>query len=154
MKYKKEFEVFIFVIVLFILNGLIMTNINTKPDEWYKKIKKSELTPPGYVFGIVWSILYILIIIAYTIGLSKLNYELWIIPTLQLLLNFSYSPVFFYYKNILGGAILTTLILIFTLVTLYIFSKKTIEAVYILIPYVIWLLFANYLAWSIYFLNN
>jgi benzodiazapine receptor len=154
MNVVEEIKAFSIIIMLFIANGLIMYNVPTKPDKWYMDLKKSPLNPPGYVFGIVWTILYMLIITSYTMALPKLDYVYWIIPILQLLLNFAYSPVFFYYKEIFGAAILTTLILIFTLMTIYIFSLKTYVAVYLLIPYVMWLLFANYLAWSVYFLNK
>jgi benzodiazapine receptor len=157
MKYnitKKQIEGFILVIFLFIINGIIMFNFPSKPDKWYMDLKKSKLNPPSYLFGIVWPILYILIIISYTIALANLNYIYWIIPIIHLLLNFSYSPVFFYYKNLLGAAILTTLILIFALITMYIFSFKSYLSVYLLIPYIIWLLFANYLGWSVYLLNK
>jgi len=151
---KKQIEAFIVVICLFILNAIIMYNYSSKPDKWYMDLKKSSLNPPSYVFGIAWSILYILIIISYIIAFSQLDYIYWIIPIIQLLLNFSYSPIFFYYKNLLGAAIITTLILFFTIITIYIFSLKSYNSVYLLIPYILWLIFANYLAWSVYILNK
>jgi tryptophan-rich sensory protein len=151
---KKQIEGFIVVIILFIINGIIMYNYPSEPDKWYMDLKKSPLNPPGYVFGIAWTILYILIIISYTIAFGNLDYIYWILPIIHLLLNFSYSPVFFYYKKILGAAILTTLILIFAIITMYIFSFKSYLSVFLLIPYIIWLLFANYLSWSVYFLNK
>jgi len=150
----KQIEAFIVVIILFIINGIIMFNFSSKPDKWYIDLKKSTLNPPSYVFGITWTILYILIIISYTIAFSQLDYLYWIIPIIQLLLNFAYSPIFFYYKKLLGAAILTTLIFIFTIITIYIFSLKSYIAVFLLIPYILWLLFANYLAWSVYILNK
>jgi len=139
---------------LFIINGIIMYLFPSRPDEWYKKLKKASLNPPSYVFGIAWTILYILIIVAYIIAFRELDYSYWIIPIIHLLLNFSYSPIFFHYKLLFGSAILTTLILIFALITMYIFSFKSMTAVYLLIPYILWLLFANYLAWSVAVLNN
>jgi benzodiazapine receptor len=150
----RQIEAFVVVIILFIINGIIMVNYSSKPDKWYMDLKKSPLNPPSYVFGIAWSILYLLIVISYTIALSQLDYVYWILPIIQLLLNFSYSPVFFYYKKLLGAAILTTLILIMTIITMYIFSLKSSVAVYLLIPYILWLIFANYLAWSVYLLNK
>lgn len=82
------------------------------------------------------------------------NYN--IIPVIHLLLNFLYTPMFFYFKQKLGSAILTLLILIFEILTVIQFglTDKTMISVYLMIPYLIWLLFANYLAWSIYKLNN
>jgi len=128
-----------------------------KVDEWYMKtLKKPFLNPPSFVFPIAWSILYLLMGVSYYYGLYKKEAIFWILPIIHLIFNLSYSPVFFYFKQLLGGAILTTIILITALMVMYQFyyySKYPI-AVYLLIPYILWLLFANYLAWSIYFLNN
>lgn len=142
------------VIFLFSINFIIMFIYPSRPDEWYKKLKKAPINPPSYIFGIVWTILYILIAISYIIAFNLLDYSYWIIPIIHLLLNFSYSPVFFYYKQLYGAAILTLLILIFALITMYIFSFKSMISVYLLIPYILWLIFANYLAWTIAIINN
>ncbi len=151
----KLFITIITVFILFTINIISSKLIYpSNPDKWYKDLKKSSLNPPSYVFGIAWTILYILIVAAYIIGLRELDYSMWIIPIIHLLLNFSYSPIFFYYKLIYPAAILTTLILIFALLTMYIFSAKSLIAVYLLIPYILWLLFANYLAWSVVVLNK
>ena len=70
--------------------------------------------------------------------------------------NFSYSPMFFYFKKILGSAILTLIILIFAIMTMVQFAitNKNLISVYLMIPYILWLIFANYLAWSIYKINK
>ena len=83
----RQIEAFVVVIILFIINGIIMVNYSSKPDKWYMDLKKSPLNPPSYVFGIAWSILYLLIVISYTIALSQLDYVYWILPIIQLLLN-------------------------------------------------------------------
>lgn len=147
-------------LVLFIpiplLLGSLISNIG-RPDKWYnKKLKKPELNPPNYVFPIVWTILYIMIGISYFLALRKTkDIKYWILPILHLLLNFSYSPMFFYFRELLLSAILTTLILITGLMIIYQFSKldKSLISTYLLIPYIIWLCFANYLSWSIYLIN-
>ena len=147
-------------LVLFIpiplLLGSLISNIG-RPDKWYnKKLKKPELNPPNYVFPIVWTILYIMIGISYFLALRKTkDIKYWILPILHLLLNFSYSPMFFYFRELLLSAILTTLILITGLMVIYQFSKldKSLISIYLLIPYIIWLCFANYLSWSIYLIN-
>ena len=147
-------------LVLFIpiplLLGSLIGNIG-RPDKWYNnKLKKPELNPPNYIFPIVWTILYLMIGISYYLALSKTNdIKNWILPILHLLLNFSYSPMFFYFRELLLSSILTTLILITGLMIIYQFSilDKSLISTYLLIPYIIWLCFANYLSWSIYFIN-
>jgi benzodiazapine receptor len=147
-------------LVLFIpiplLLGSLIGNIG-RPDKWYNnKLKKPELNPPNYIFPIVWTTLYLMIGISYYLALSKTNdIKNWILPILHLLLNFSYSPMFFYFRELLLSSILTTLILITGLMIIYQFSilDKSLISTYLLIPYIIWLCFANYLSWSIYLIN-
>ena len=64
--------------------------------KWYKDLKKSSLTPPSYVFGIVWPILYILLIIYFVLGLSQKGSERALIYFgAQMVLNLSWTYVFF-----------------------------------------------------------
>lgn len=127
----------------------------TRPDKWYFDLKKPLYNPPSYIFSIAWFILYILIGISYYLALSGLSYEYWIIPIIHLLLNFMYTPIIFVFKRLLESAF----IVLFTLITLIIvmilfYNYEKYISVLLLIPYLFWLLFANYLAWSVYYLNK
>lgn len=127
----------------------------TKPDDWYKKLNKPELMPPGYVFSIAWSILYILIGVSYYLALKDKKFVYWIIPLLHLLINFMYTPVMFTFHKLLESAIIVLLTLITLLLVMALFySYKKYVSVYLLIPYLLWLIFANYLGWSVYDLNK
>ena len=142
------------IIILPVIIGFVIGQLS-RPGEWYLKLNKPKLTPPSYVFGIAWSILYILIGISYYLALKDKSFEYWLIPIIHLILNFSYSPMMFIYKKLFESAIITSLILITAIITLILFYKyKKIISVVLLIPYIIWLCFANYLAWSIYLLNK
>ena len=133
----------------------ILIGILSKPDDWYFNLKKPKLTPPGYVFGIAWSILYTLIAISYYLALWDKSFAYWIIPIIHLLLNYSYTPLIFVYKRLLESAIITSLVLLTAIIVMILFYKYgNMISVYLLIPYIIWLSFANYLAWSIYKLNK
>ena len=59
---NKKLSIFVFVILALILGGL--SSANTADDLWYQSLIKSDLNPPGYVFGIVWPILYLLMSIS------------------------------------------------------------------------------------------
>jgi len=127
----------------------------TRPDKWYFDLRKPLYNPPSYIFSIAWFILYILIGISYYFGLRELSYEYWIIPVIHLLLNFLYTPIIFIFKRLLESAfvvLLTLITLIFVMILFYNYERYI--SVLLLIPYLIWLLFANYLAWSIYYLNK
>ena len=127
----------------------------TKPDEWFKTLKKPELNPPSYVFSIAWGILYLLIGISYYLALKNKSFIYWLIPLLHLVINFSFTPMMFIYKLLLESAIITLLALITLIIVMILFyNYKKYISVYLLIPYLLWLIFANYLAWSIYYLNK
>lgn len=139
-----------------LLLGSLIANIG-RPDGWYKKLNKPKINPPNYIFPIVWTILYLMIGISYFLALKNTNdIKNWILPILHLLLNFSYSPMFFYFNELLLSAILTTLILITGLMVFYEFTilDNTFISSSLLIPYIIWLIFANYLSWSIFLRNR
>jgi translocator protein len=143
----------ILIIFVPLLFGFIVGSFS-KPDTWYSKLNKPVLNPPKLIFPIAWTILYLLIGLAYYLALNNKSIEYWIIPIIHLLLNFCYSPLMFIYKQLLASAIITLLILLTAIIVIYQFyTYKQYISVYLLIPYIIWLLFANYLAWSVYLLN-
>ena len=130
---------------------------NTKPDDWYFNLKKPALNAPPYVFVIAWSILYLLIGVSYYLVFknnTKNTLAFWIIPILHLLINFSYSPVLFGAKKLFESAVIVTLTLVFAIFTMKKFYKINKTSVYLLIPYICWLLFAKYLSLSLYLLNG
>jgi tryptophan-rich sensory protein len=125
--------------------------------KWYKKLKKAPLTPPNWIFGTVWPILYLLMFISCFIIWSdetckpycnELN-PFWI----QLLLNLCWTTIFFRYKQ-LKFAFLTILAILYYTYTTYIkFVKINSVAGYLLLPYFIWLCFAGYLNLYIIYFN-
>ena len=144
----------LFIIIIPLIIGFIVGSLS-KPDEWYFKLNKPKLTPPSYVFGIAWSILYILIGISYYLALKDRSVGYWIIPIIHLILNYAYTPLIFIYKRLLESAIITLLVLITAIIVMILFySYGNMISVLLLIPYIIWLIFANYLAWSVYSLNT
>jgi tryptophan-rich sensory protein len=146
-------------------------------EDKYKNLKKPEYNPPNYVFGIVWPILYLLIggIYSYALYDSKCipdsiskcakiiyykDFKYWIIPTLALIFNFLYIPVFFGENGLFNGFVIIILSLIFAILTLIQFITQNnyykytkIFAIIALVPYILWLSFASYLSYNIYILN-
>lgn len=118
-------------------------------NHWYIELNKSSLTPPGYIFSIVWPLLYIsLAIFGYNLNKtknSKSTSALYIIYWIQMLLNWSWSYIFFNLKMafialvLLASIVLINFIIIFRLIKLH--NKNW----YIIIPYFLWICFALYL---------
>ena len=110
---------------------------------WYENLNKSPLTPPNYVFGIAWSILYTLIIVSFiTNNKYCLKCPLTYFFILQFVFNLMWTPVFFKLKQPILAIIVLLLTLTFTI--LYFIKSNTISKV-LLSPYILWLLFAGYL---------
>jgi benzodiazapine receptor len=129
----------------FIIGSLTKTEVNT----WYSTLNRSNLTPPNYVFGIVWTILYPMLAICGWIIWHKQPFQkLMLIKSLymvQLILNWSWTPLFFRY-HLTGLSFACLLVInIFVAMIIY-FSYTRVRLVSLLmIPYLIWMLFATYL---------
>lgn len=145
----------IFYIFTPIILGVIVS-IFIDSSSTYNVINKPILSPPGIVFPIVWSIIYLLIGISYY--LFKKNYiyddrQVSIVYYISLFINITWSIVFFtfkaYFISIIWIIILD--ILVYYLISLY---KEKYNLSYKLnIPYLIWILFATYLTIGVYLLN-
>lgn len=127
-------------------------------DTWYETLNKPFFNPPNWVFAPVWTILYILMGIAAGLVWAKGFYHKWVKTAMyhfifQLLLNGIWSVVFFGFKSP-GFAFLIIIALLALIILTYkwfkIVSKK---AAYLLIPYLVWVLFAAALNYSIWYLN-
>jgi benzodiazapine receptor len=141
--------IFIPIIIGFLIGYL------TKPDKWYRDLKKPDLMPKSYIFSVAWSILYLMIGISYYLALKDKSLLYWIIPIIHLIINFIYTPIIFRYHKLLESAFIVLLTLITLIVVMILFyNYKKYISVYLLVPYLLWLIFANYLAWSIYFINK
>lgn len=115
-------------------------------NEWYKKLKKSSLTPPAFMFGPVWTILYILITISFIIYLNS-NYTTkgLILFGTQLLINLLW-PQLFFGKRLICGSLLNVIFMnILVFFTYREFKKSSTVAANLLLPYFIWILLAAYL---------
>ena len=124
------------------LNGI------NNPDEkkWYKKLNKSSLSPPGYVFGIVWTILYILLTIYFVMGLTQKGSSMSLkYFGAQMILNFTWTYIFFTKRLMLLSFTMILAIIalsIKSMMEMYSVNKKL---VYLLVPYIAWLCLAGYL---------
>lgn len=131
-----------------------MTKYEKNIDKWYKNLKKSPLTPPDYVFGIVWPILYLLLLIYFLLGLKEKNLIPIIYFMIQMILNILWTTVFFKKKQINLAMYMLIGILFFTILSgLEMYNRNNnIILPLLLIPYVIWLSFASYL--NFYIITN
>ena len=126
-----------------------LASSNTADDIWYQELVKSSLNPPGYVFGIVWPILYLLM----SISAFRTFNEIKNLFLIQLLFNAIWSWLFFAFQMPLI-ALLNIWLLIYLNIKLNLkmFYQDKLSAL-LFIPYVLWLLFASYLNLFIVLIN-
>ncbi len=140
----------VFFVVLIPLLGALST-LFFEPIGFYNELNTPPLAPPGWLFGVAWTILYALLgWFLYNIIENK-SQESIIIYIAQLVINFSWSFVFFNYKLFTVSFILIIIMFILT-VWMFVINKHE-KFKYILIPYMLWLIFASYLNLAIIILN-
>jgi translocator protein len=127
-------------------------------NEWYVNLIKPAFNPPSYLFGPVWTILYILmgisLYLVWKSPLGKTRKQALIIFSIQMFLNFIWTFIFFYFKQ--TGFALVDIILLWLLIIAMILLFKRINktAAFIQIPYLLWVSFATVLNASIWMLNK
>jgi benzodiazapine receptor len=125
---------------------------------WYAGLIKPVLTPPNWLFGPVWTILYILMGIALYLvvreGTEKKPVQLGIIVfSAQLIVNVLWSLVFFGLQSPLSGLIIILVLIALVVATIYFFYKVSRTAAGLLVPYIAWICIATYLNAMILVLN-
>ncbi len=145
---RKIFYLFL-PILLGSLVGLIISNFID-----YGLLIKPLLSPPGYLFPIIWSIIYILMGLSFLLYRQNYN-DLKVIKIyyLQLAFNLLWSIFFFVFKWRLFTIFWTFILLGLVIYLLYLFYKNYKPSFYLNIPYLIWLIFATYLTIGVYILN-
>lgn len=121
---------------------------------WYNNLRKSPLTPPNYVFGIVWPILYVMMFLslALVLRVSHFTSHAVMLFLAQLGFNLAWSPIFFRLKMPVGSLFVIFGLLGFLAFTILAFYKINPIAAYLLLPYFLWSTFATYLnAYIVYF---
>lgn len=145
-------------IAVFQLIGFAMGQItDASIDPWYLGLTKSSLTPPGYVFGIVWGILYAMLAIT---GWQLFHNEradkvrsLRLVYSCQMILNWAWTPVFFYAHLIASALVCLITIVLLTFWCLVLAFRQSKITFWFLLPYFIWVCFASYLNAIIWLAN-
>lgn len=131
----------------------------TRPSvpTWYAQLEKPVFTPPGAIFGPVWTVLYVLMAIAAWLVLRRAG-QVIVAPALllfgvQLALNASWSLVFFGAHSPGGALVVIAALWLAILATLVAFWRVSAGAGVLLLPYLAWVSFASVLNYSIWRLN-
>jgi len=137
------------------LSGLLVNSGNQ--NRWYMLLSKPSVVPPGWVFGVVWTLLYGLMGLALATILDARRApnrgRALALFGVQLVLNLAWSPVFFALHMAHFAVFLLVMILVAAVMTCYAFGQIRARAAWLLVPYLVWLSFATVLAYRIDQLN-
>ena len=148
-------KIYIRAIAIPVLVGIIVGLI-TSPAMDYIMLKQPKLAPPGALFPIVWTVLYILMGVSYGILESNnlLNEKINTIYYLQLGINALWSIFFFVFRWRLFAFLWILLLAVMVVLMIKEFYQKNKLAGLLQIPYILWIVFASYLNLTIFLLNK
>ncbi len=124
---------------------------------WYATLQKPSFNPPNWLFGPVWTLLYLLMGISFYIiwnqPSSRERNTAMTLFILQFLLNFCWSFIFFKQHQLAFALAEIIALWIGIVITMVWFSKLSSAAVWLLVPYILWVSFATLLTEAIWKLN-
>lgn len=137
-----------------VIGGGLLIGYATLPGDWYASLNKPAFNPPDWLFGPVWTMLYVLIAVAgwriWRVAEPSIAKALWIA---QLALNFLWSPIFFGAK--MPGPALVVIVALLATILGFIMTAWNRDrfAAWLFVPYAAWVAFATLLNLAIVWLN-
>ena len=126
-------------------------------DSWYSKLNAPAIKPPNYLFGPVWTTLYLMMGYASTIIYKSdhpLKTQALSVYIAQLLLNIMWTPIFFGKHNLSAALVNIVALDVTVLYTIKLFLDVDVTAGYLLLPYMAWISFATVLNFEFLRLNK
>lgn len=152
---KIQWKKLILCLVLPLAVGGLSAFLTQDSMKMFETIQKPPLSPPGWLFPIVWTILYLFMGIASYLVLtsSKSSQTALTLYGIQLVFNFIWPLIFFNRQQYLFAFIWLVLLWLSILATIIPFDSISKPAKYFMLPYLLWVTFAGYLNFAIYLLN-
>ncbi len=155
---KIKWKPLIISVVIPLLVGGLSALLTRDSMQTFDEITKPPLSPPGWLFPVVWTILYILmgiasyLVLTADVPMGEKKTPL-IFYAAQLAVNFFWSIFFFNFELYLFSFIWLVLLWVLIIITAVLFYRVSKPAAWLLIPYLLWVTFAGYLNFTIYLLN-
>lgn len=155
---KIKWKELIIAVAIPLLVGGLSALLTSGSMQSFEQLQKPPLSPPGWLFPVVWMVLYVLMGIAsYLIYTAKYSAGMagnaLLFYVIQLVFNFFWSIIFFNWEMYLFSFIWLLVMLVLIIVTTVKFYQISKPAAYLMIPYILWVAFAGYLNLGIYLLN-
>ena len=154
MTKNKYLSLFLILLITFIASAIGGFTTASFKEPWYSEIILPSFNPPSWVFGPVWTILYVFMsVAAWSTWKKTLDKKILLIYFVHLFFNAIWSIIFFGFHKI-GLALIDLVIIIsFIILLMKIYYKNNLISFYLIIPYFLWSSYALILNTSIYFLN-
>jgi translocator protein len=157
MKTKEIIALIICIAIPLITGGVSGIATASSISNWFLALNKPVFNPPSFLFDPVWTMLYILmgvsLFLIWRSPKGKKRKNALMIFSIQLLLNFAWSFLFFYFRQI-GFALLEIIVLwVLILIMIILFHRVSKTAAWLQIPYILWVSFASALNAGIWILN-
>ena len=140
--------------------GVVVTPISTGGNLWYNTLNNSVLTPAGWVFSVVWIVLYFLIGLALFMVIQQKHFDgkyekknAYVLFAINLVFNTLWSFSFFGAHAPEAALLILTVLVIDAIFMARAFFKISQTAFWLVVPYILWLMFAFYLNGMIIYLN-
>ena len=154
---KLEWKKLLICIAIPLAVGGLSALITSGNMDLYTEIEQPALAPPGWLFPVVWTVLYVLMGIAlYLVVITRTREDkrnAVVSFGVQLFFNFFWSIIFFNARAFLFAFVWLIFLWLAIIANIYFFYKINKNAGKLLIPYLIWVTFAGYLNFGIYILN-
>lgn len=157
---KMNYSLLIICILVPEIVGFISNLLSNGAMTDYNNLRHPPFSPPGWVFVMVWTVLYLLMGISLYLVISSQYYPVEIKKTAflffaaQLLINFLWSIVFFKYELRFNAFLLILVMIMLVIMTATEFYQISKPAAILLIPYILWLFYASYLNYYTWILNK
>lgn len=141
--------------VVLVLGGGTLIGYLNLPGDWYAGLHKPFFNPPDWVFGPVWSVLYVLVAIAGWRIFCRVPFGMTMrVWWVQLVLNFLWSPTFFGLQ-LPGLGLVVIIALLVAIIGFIVLARRIARlAAWLFAPYALWVAFATLLNFSIWWLNR
>ena len=157
----KNFKSLILILsITFLLSFVAGYVTQSNIDPWYQSLNKLSFSPPNWIFGPVWTILYAFMSVAIWVVYEKskkneLDFSKKILKYYfyHLVVNFSWSFIFFYFHLIFLAFINILIIIIAVILLMSLYFPRSKISFILMIPYLLWVIFAAVLNFGLYLIN-
>ena len=151
---NKYLSLFIILIITFVASAIGGFTTSQFKEPWYSSLTLSPYNPPSWVFGPVWTTLYVFMSVAiWKVWTKFYETKILVIYFIHILFNASWSVVFFGFHEILLSLINLIIILAMIIYLTIIFKSRDNLSFLLMVPYLLWSSYALFLNASILILN-